>query len=69
MAVGCSDGWRAFRSQSMRHCLRRQLELRGPRRGLKIGTRGVHSAQFPAQMPSLPMKLAGGRTRGVSRDP
>eukprot|EP00969_Alexandrium_andersonii_P109533 4832564-Alexandrium_andersonii.AAC.1 len=40
MAVGYSNGCRAFRSQKMRNRLRRStLKPRGPKSGLKMGPR------------------------------
>eukprot|EP00969_Alexandrium_andersonii_P252895 11177405-Alexandrium_andersonii.AAC.1 len=50
--------------------MRSNLELRGPRNGLKVdpGSSGrVQSAPLFAQMPNPPTKWAGGRARGASR--
>eukprot|EP00969_Alexandrium_andersonii_P311283 13754900-Alexandrium_andersonii.AAC.1 len=55
----------------MRHCLRRsQLELRGPRNGLRVALRssgGMRSALLLRQTPNLPTKPAGGCAVGAFR--
>eukprot|EP00969_Alexandrium_andersonii_P354056 15441273-Alexandrium_andersonii.AAC.1 len=49
MAVGYPDGRRAFRSSTLRNCLRRsKLELRWPRNGLNIATRSSRWSAFCA---------------------